>query len=346
MSDGDWYESEFHMMSSQKPVINQEFKGSVQDPIQVPDKFSNAPRSSTAPLRGNPRGNLDEITAMDVQNIPEGKSHSEFLKQLQKEDDAKYKKMSAQLEEKQTDKNDLTDSYNTPLEDDAGPSSHLQESFNRKYGRNDFYDYDMQGFHKAYPDAVLDKDTHYPDTWKKPNHPTFSNESIYHGKDNHEGGQWDLEGGRYSFSPGRTNLKYHSTQDLIDYFQKYESKNQLILPSQFADLGYQNNPKVKNKEREAEYEKKGPYSYTPGRGGLIDRLDPQYQAEIDDRRSEPYNWSEVLTGLTIEEHIKSLRHPLTPFRELFPDKFGRNSYKDKDSELSNQAGARDIFEKK
>jgi hypothetical protein len=40
------------------------------------------------------------------------------------------------------------------------------------------YDYDLRGAFKAglTPDP---KTGHWPDTFKKPNHPTFSNESIY-----------------------------------------------------------------------------------------------------------------------------------------------------------------------
>lgn len=43
-------------------------------------------------------------------------------------------------------------------------------------------DYDFRG---AYQAAILDKynsNSHFPDTFKKPNHPTFSNESIYYKK--------------------------------------------------------------------------------------------------------------------------------------------------------------------
>jgi len=116
----------------------------------------------------------------------------------------------------QEDKLDFTDKFNTPL------SPEQQTQYDKQFTKDDSYDYDMQGWFKANGGERHEGGEHYPDTWKKPNHPTFSDESIYHGKDNHEGGQWDLEGGRYSFSPGRTNLKYHSTQDLIDYFQKYD----------------------------------------------------------------------------------------------------------------------------
>jgi len=41
----------------------------------------------------------------------------------------------------------------------------------------------------------MDKDNHGVDTWKKPNHPTFSNQSKYHGVDGFYGGNWNPDGG-------------------------------------------------------------------------------------------------------------------------------------------------------
>jgi hypothetical protein len=40
-------------------------------------------------------------------------------------------------------------------------------------------DYDMRGYWKANPSGRPDSRGHYPDTFKLPNHPTFSNESRY-----------------------------------------------------------------------------------------------------------------------------------------------------------------------
>jgi len=88
----------------------------------------------------------------------------------------------------------------------------------------------MQGFHKYNPDFQPGEGQHYPDTFKKPNHPTFSNESIYHGG-KYEGGQWQKnEDGSYQFTPGRTNLEHYTPQELQDYFNKVEPGNKLNLP--------------------------------------------------------------------------------------------------------------------
>jgi hypothetical protein len=40
-------------------------------------------------------------------------------------------------------------------------------------------DYDMRGLWKSDPNFKPDARGHFPDTYKMPNHPTFSNESIY-----------------------------------------------------------------------------------------------------------------------------------------------------------------------
>ena len=40
-------------------------------------------------------------------------------------------------------------------------------------------DYDMRGLWKANPNATPDERGHWPDTYKLPNHPTFSDQSIY-----------------------------------------------------------------------------------------------------------------------------------------------------------------------
>lgn len=64
---------------------------------------------------------------------------------------------------------------------------------------------------------------HYPDTYKLPNHMTFSEESQYSGKDGNEGGHWSQLGeDRWSFKPGATNYQNHSSDDMQDYFKAVE----------------------------------------------------------------------------------------------------------------------------
>jgi hypothetical protein len=52
------------------------------------------------------------------------------------------------------------------------------QTWKQRYAPKDSgIDYDLRGAFKA--GLAPGKDGHWPDTFKKPNHPTFSNESIY-----------------------------------------------------------------------------------------------------------------------------------------------------------------------
>jgi len=134
--------------------------------------------------------------------------------------------------ETKADPLDFSDKYNTPI-----PPNRLAE-FNKwvaeqtkKTGRNplgDRYDYDVNGFWLS--GGGKDERGHGTDLFKKPNHPTFSDESIYHGKGGNFGGSW-INGGKqpyYQASP--LNNYYHGKAGLEDYFKKTEPEIQL-LPS-------------------------------------------------------------------------------------------------------------------
>ena len=54
--------------------------------------------------------------------------------------------------------------------------------------------YDYRGAYKAGYDPMTAKNRHWPDTWKKPGHPTFSDESIYAiGVNKSKAGHWEKE---------------------------------------------------------------------------------------------------------------------------------------------------------
>ena len=75
-----------------------------------------------------------------------------------------------------------------------------------------------------------DEHGHMPDTYKLPNHITFSDESKYSSPE-HQGGHWKhIEGNHWEFTPGPENLKYHSIQELRDYFKQMEPESTLIAP--------------------------------------------------------------------------------------------------------------------
>lgn len=123
---------------------------------------------------------------------------------------------------------DLSDQYNTPL------SPEEEQAFQSWAGPRvrDTYDYDLRGAYKDSGGSPIGEG-HFPDTYKKPNHPTFSNESIYHGKDGHEGGSWGTTPfGQDTFTPGRTNLESYGPQGLQDYFNRIEPQGKLILPQE------------------------------------------------------------------------------------------------------------------
>jgi hypothetical protein len=129
---------------------------------------------------------------------------------------------------------DFSQKYNTPI-----PAAH-QAAFdqwvnNRKAstGRNplgDRYDYDVNGYFLS--GAGTDSRGHGTDKFKKPNHPTFSDESQYHGLDGYVGGRWvTTPTGQFTYQPSQTNVDFHSVPGLQQYFQRVEPGVSL-LPAQ------------------------------------------------------------------------------------------------------------------
>jgi hypothetical protein len=127
----------------------------------------------------------------------------------------------------QADPYDYTDRFNTQL----APAEEQQfQAWAAANGKaNDTYDYDLRGAWKS--GAAMAPNGHLPDTFKKPNHPTFSDQSQYHGTGGYQGGTWaGGDGSPYTFTPSATNLQMMSAPMLQRYFQEREPGNQLILP--------------------------------------------------------------------------------------------------------------------
>lgn len=108
----------------------------------------------------------------------------------------------------------------------------------------DLSDYDLAGYWKSNKDKTQDIGGHLTDEFKKPNHPTFSNESHYHNAIDSEGGRFhggswegsDKEG--WSFIPSQTMLeKTHSIEALQDYMKDVEPDVELVLPTPYKSLG-------------------------------------------------------------------------------------------------------------
>lgn len=102
----------------------------------------------------------------------------------------------------------------------------------------EMHDYDLQGWWQANQGKNLGEG-HLTDQWKKPNHPTFSDQSQYHGVDGNEGGTWiPQDGGKFTFQPGRTNFDTHRIEDMKNYFQRAEPGNSLDLSTYPIEPGY------------------------------------------------------------------------------------------------------------
>lgn len=108
------------------------------------------------------------------------------------------------------------DEYNTLLK----PAE--ERRFNRwvtkeskRQGRDILMDmgaYDVRGFWKSGDHKRMDQDNHGSDAWKKPNHPTFSNQSRYHGTDGWYGGNWTEDAG---YQPSKQTLQLYTP----DYYK-------------------------------------------------------------------------------------------------------------------------------
>jgi hypothetical protein len=123
--------------------------------------------------------------------------------------------------------------YNTPLSPEERGA---YKDWAKQGGKNpdlEEKDYDLPGYFKS-GGKLGGKDEHLTDQFKKPNHPTFSDQSQYHGTGGEEGGTWTaLPDGKFNFTPGRSNMDYWGPQGLQDYFNKYEKGNTLTIPEEY-----------------------------------------------------------------------------------------------------------------
>lgn len=105
-----------------------------------------------------------------------------------------------------------------------------------KNGRqNDDIDYDMRGAWKA--NVGQSGNGHYPDTFKKPNHPTFSDQSMYHGAPNPDGGvfiggTWMKGDGNYGFRPSAQMADKPGYIDFMkNRYMPQVEKGNVLLPA-------------------------------------------------------------------------------------------------------------------
>lgn len=123
---------------------------------------------------------------------------------------------------------DLSNQYNTALS--AQDEAKFQQWARANNRSGDVYDYDLRGAFKS--GAAQAENGHLPDTFKKPNHPTFSTESQYSGKDGNVGGVWSQDvNGRDVFTPSPTNLSNTTPDALRSYFKKVEPDATVSIPA-------------------------------------------------------------------------------------------------------------------
>lgn len=104
---------------------------------------------------------------------------------------------------------------------------------------NDIIDYDLRGFWKESGGKSL-SGGHLTDKFKKPNHPTFSIESMYSGAKDEDGieyigGTWGSN--HKSFTPSLQMMKLtHRPDALSSYMNQAEKGVKLLLPQEVNKL--------------------------------------------------------------------------------------------------------------
>lgn len=120
---------------------------------------------------------------------------------------------------------DMSGQYNTSL------TPQQLTAYGLLYSPQDSYDYDMMGAFAA--GVGQGGNGHYPDTYKKPNHPTFSSESQY-STPQQQGGTWEqLPDGNWVFRATNLNMQNLGVQGILDYFRNVEPGNQVQFPPQY-----------------------------------------------------------------------------------------------------------------
>ena len=125
---------------------------------------------------------------------------------------------------------DLTERYNTTLspKEEADFQKWIAAE-SKKQGHDvaqALVDYDLRGLFKE--NGGFGENGHAMDKYKKPNHPTFSSDSVYSTSDT-PGGEWKNNGEKWSFTPSETNIKMQSAAGLRDYFSRREPGVELVL---------------------------------------------------------------------------------------------------------------------
>ena len=121
----------------------------------------------------------------------------------------------------------LSDKYDTELEPDAETAFERFRAALPEQLRSDF-DYDLRG--AWWTGEQADEGGHMTDRFKKPNHPTFSDQSQY-SSPAAPGGHWsDAGGGKSVFWASPHNLQQSGMAGLQHYFNQAEPGNAVVAP--------------------------------------------------------------------------------------------------------------------
>lgn len=127
-------------------------------------------------------------------------------------------------------RNSLSPSYDTPLTP-AQENAFLRWQSQLPSNLQATQDYDLHG---AYLGAAAQAGNgHLPDTWKKPNHMTFSDESQYSTPE-HQGGQWVGRDGKWIFVASPWNMNQNGSATILDYFRQNEPAAWPLLPINYS----------------------------------------------------------------------------------------------------------------
>lgn len=118
------------------------------------------------------------------------------------------------------DPNNFSERYNTKLSPEE--ESRFQEWAQKNNRTGDVYDYDLRGAWQELQRGDMTEDArgHLGDKYKKPNHPTFSDQSKYNGAEGVVGGTWSEQDGKIVYKASKSN-RMGKTQ-LARYFKEIE----------------------------------------------------------------------------------------------------------------------------
>ena len=192
-------------------------------------------RKVTRSLRKEPIPmNKDDREAVRQERIRNAGRQKQAAARVKKDNEiaAFYAKRKAELENESL--RSVAGKYNTKLS--PADERAFQQDVKKAKREMDLIDYDLRGYWKELKSkgqTLSSAKGHFPDKYKKPNHPTFSEESIYDGRGGMKGGKWTQENGQWVYTPGM-RLTAPAARALLEYFRKHEPTARLNLKNRIV----------------------------------------------------------------------------------------------------------------